>query len=549
MSQPVDKSNYNLLTNTQLFAHNHMQRETKRIDPYDSFDGTGVIGRMSDVLSRIGHNVGSFSANAFSVALVGEPGVSETPMIVNRDGVPDLFMSGELEKMVLSLHNSTPSDSGFFGEMWSDALVKSFSTNEILGTELSGITTNTTFPDSRLGDQFRTVSRLIATREARGVDRDTFYVEIGGFDTHADVEENLSGRFIEVNNAIEAFVTELKHMEVWDNVTIIQTSDFARTLNPNSGDGTDHAWGGNYMMIGGSVSGGQIVGEYPPDLTTEGPLNIGRGRMIPTTPWDAVFKGIATWMGVPESDLNHVCPNIGNFDASYFFDPENLFDSIPPPAPTNTPTTTISPTLKQTNNPTQSSNPTLSMSQTPSQVSSKITSHPSSVISVVPSHGPSQVSDLPSNVPSEMTSSPSLLLSKTPSSIPSHQPSQPTLTYVKIKKFTSQEKSFSKGKKWQTVLRFLLVDSNNVKVPGADLSLSYTYGSKTDVKACKSNNKGNCAIKLGRFVSKDVASIDISVDFIETPDEHKYNPDLNVKDNGCPLFSINCPIRTIDKPQ
>lgn len=30
---------------------------------------------------------------------------------------------------------------------------------------------------------------------------------------------------------------------IWNNVTLIQTSDFARTLNPNGGDGTDHAWG------------------------------------------------------------------------------------------------------------------------------------------------------------------------------------------------------------------------------------------------------------------------------------------------------------------
>ena len=39
-------------------------------------------------------------------------------------------------------------------------------------------------------------------------------------------------------------------MNVWNNITVIQTSDFGRTLNPNGGDGTDHAWGGNYMMMG-----------------------------------------------------------------------------------------------------------------------------------------------------------------------------------------------------------------------------------------------------------------------------------------------------------
>ena len=75
-----------------------------------------------------------------------------------------------------------------------------------------------------------------------------FYIE--GFDTHADVEEALNILFSEVNDAFDAFSQEMKAMDVWNNVTLIQTSDFARTLNPNGGDGTDHAWGGNYMMMG-----------------------------------------------------------------------------------------------------------------------------------------------------------------------------------------------------------------------------------------------------------------------------------------------------------
>ena len=59
-----------------------------------------------------------------------------------------------------------------------------------------------------------------------------------GVDTHAQVEENLSARLIEVNEGIAAFAVELKLMGLWNNVVTIQTSDFARTLNPNSGDGT-----------------------------------------------------------------------------------------------------------------------------------------------------------------------------------------------------------------------------------------------------------------------------------------------------------------------
>ena len=71
-----------------------------------------------------------------------------------------------------------------------------------------------------------------------------------GFDTHASVESQLYNLFSELNGAFHAFSEEMKALNVWDNVTVIQTSDFARTLNPNGGAGTDHAWGGNYMLMG-----------------------------------------------------------------------------------------------------------------------------------------------------------------------------------------------------------------------------------------------------------------------------------------------------------
>ena len=47
---------------------------------------------------------------------------------------------------------------------------------------------------------------------------------------------NLRNRFLEVNGAVEAFASELKILNLWKNVTTVQVSDFARTLNPNSGE-------------------------------------------------------------------------------------------------------------------------------------------------------------------------------------------------------------------------------------------------------------------------------------------------------------------------
>ena len=422
LTRPVNKNNWSVLTQTNLFAHNHCQEETKRVDPLKSSVGTGVLGRMTDALTSYGQNIGSFSVDRFSVAVIGAPGVSPTAMIVNRNGVPNISISEDILNLIASLNQETAADSGFFAETWSSSWTESVATSQLLNTALSSVSTSVQFPNNYLGSQLQTVSRLIQTRDERGVDTDTFYVEIGGFDTHSDVEEILVNRFSEINSAVEAFVTEVKSLGLWQNVTTIQVSDFARTLVPNSGDGTDHAWGGNYFMFGGDVNGGQIFGTYPDDLTDEGPLVLGRGRLLPTTSWDAVFNGIASWLGVKNSDLDDVCPNRNNFPMSDLFQRDELF-RVPPPPPTPSPTS--SPTTNPpTNSPTVSSQPSAMPSSSPTK---KPSSTPSTIPSTTPSAPPTMkptVSHEPSSIPSNSpTDIPSTSPSDTPTSMPSISPS------------------------------------------------------------------------------------------------------------------------------
>lgn len=97
---------------------------------------------------------------------------------------------------------------------------------------------------------------------------------------------------------------------LWDQTTVLITSEFGRTLVPNSSEGTDHSWAGHALILGGAVKGGQIHGQYPRDLTEMGHLNIGRGRLIPDMSWESVFMGPLEWMGVDdEHDLDYCMPN------------------------------------------------------------------------------------------------------------------------------------------------------------------------------------------------------------------------------------------------
>ena len=85
-----------------------------------------------------------------------------------------------------------------------------------------------------------------------------------------------------------------------------------QTITPNSNDGSDHAWGGNQIVVGGAVNGGQFYGQYP-ELALGSSLDTGRGRFVPTTSVDEYVAELALWMGVSPSNLSLVLPNIGEF--------------------------------------------------------------------------------------------------------------------------------------------------------------------------------------------------------------------------------------------
>ena len=140
-------------------------------------------------------------------------------------------------------------------------------------------------------------------------------------------------------------MTEMKAQDnVWENITMVTTSDFGRTLSSN-GAGTDHAWAGNHILLGGSILGGQVLNKYPQSLLPKSDQDAGRGRLIPNYPWESFMVPIATWMGVQGNEFLSVFPNLPNFNVSTHIVPYNVLFSVPLPptsapsfAPTSSPT-------------------------------------------------------------------------------------------------------------------------------------------------------------------------------------------------------------------
>jgi len=191
------------------------------------------------------------------------------------------------------------------------------------GTDISIFDHHFKDADSKLGDQLKMIARLIAGRDDLNNNRQVFFCEIRGFDTHQSMLPAHADLMEELSNAMDAFRNCLSDplMNVFDNVTTFTASDFNRTLTPNGTNtsaGSDHAWGGHALVMGGAVNGGDIYGHFPALKTgsTTGSIDShsSRGRLIPDTSVDQYSYVIANWMGVDSNSKDVIFPNLNRFD-------------------------------------------------------------------------------------------------------------------------------------------------------------------------------------------------------------------------------------------
>lgn len=170
----------------------------------------------------------------------------------------------------------------------------------------------TSFPDSPLGQQLQAVAETIALRDVLGVQRQVFFVGIGGFDTHSDQATTLPGLLSSIDGGLLAFNSAMRELGVNDRVTLFSASDFGRTLAGN-GDGSDHGWGGHHLVMGGAVAGGQLLGT-PPSVLPEHDQDAGSGRLIPTLSVEQFAEPMGQWFGLTEESLLQALPRLSRFD-------------------------------------------------------------------------------------------------------------------------------------------------------------------------------------------------------------------------------------------
>ncbi|MEM8955927.1 MAG: DUF1501 domain-containing protein [Verrucomicrobiota bacterium] len=363
LTHPITKAEYNagsVPVPPQLFSHSDQQTQWQSSIPDKPFQ-TGWAGRIADLLNASYNPQSQVSMSVTlggqSNLLIGNPGGGATQYAVTNSGAIALSGYGTNYSSALNpdgtYQNNTQgrrleafekimnfTHEHLMEEGYNNIVSRARQNEEFVGGALaeastSGVDFDGIFAnaDSDLGDQLKMVAQLIAGRSCVGNSRQIFFVTQGGYDTHQDQGNTTLGEngdfydlLSDLNGAMKAFNDAMHALDAADadfsyNDTVLAThSDFNRTFTPNGEDpatsGSDHAWGGHMMVMGGAVNGGNVYGYYP-DHEVNGPQDVsvsnGRGRWIPTTSVDQYASVLGRWMDVSSNDIPLIFPNLSRF--------------------------------------------------------------------------------------------------------------------------------------------------------------------------------------------------------------------------------------------
>jgi uncharacterized protein (DUF1501 family) len=142
------------------------------------------------------------------------------------------------------------------------------------------------YPDTEFGLALKQTAMLIKAE----VGLEVSAIDVGGWDTHfaqGASTGQMANLMQDLADGLAAF-----HADMFDHMnqlTTVTMSEFGRRASENGSLGTDHGHGSMMMVLGGSVDGGKVHGEWPG--MKEGQL-IGPGDLAVTTDYRDVLSEI-----------------------------------------------------------------------------------------------------------------------------------------------------------------------------------------------------------------------------------------------------------------
>lgn len=119
--------------------------------------------------------------------------------------------------------------------------------------------TNAEYPKTDLGNSMKTIASLIFSE----INTKVYYVSLGSFDTHIGQEGQQQRLFTEMNDAVKAFVKDLKANGRFNDVMLFTFSEFGRRVAQNASGGTDHGTANNMFLISGGLKQKGLINALP----------------------------------------------------------------------------------------------------------------------------------------------------------------------------------------------------------------------------------------------------------------------------------------------
>jgi len=179
-----------------------------------------------------------------------------------------------------------------------------FATLDRVGSVVN-YTGTVTYPNNGFALALRTVAGAIV----RNVGTRVFWVQTGGYDTHAQQGVggaggygNLMGTY---GGGVAAFYDDLRNQGAINDTLILQFSEFGRRISENGSAGTDHGAGAIMMALGGTVRGGIYGTAASLDPNPANPaLENNGGDVRHETDFRSVYARVLdSWLGANSSTI------------------------------------------------------------------------------------------------------------------------------------------------------------------------------------------------------------------------------------------------------
>lgn len=311
----------------KLFSHNDQQAAWQASRPEGARVGWG--GRISDML-RSSNTNSSFtcvstagSAVYLSGQYVRQYQIAANGQLAAIDGLGGTVFAGTAPLRTIVTGRSA----GLIGSAYADIVGRAIDLEATLAGALvpsgaGGVPAPSAFviPSSGvssvnpLAQQLQTVARMIASRNALGMKRQVFFVNLGSFDTHDNQKERQGDMLARLSHALTYFDTVMGNLagtNMRNQVTLFTASDFGRSLTSN-GDGTDHGWGSHHFVIGGAVRGKNIYGAMP-EIGLGHDRDASQGALVPSYSVEQYGATLAKWFGLSATQTLDAFPNLSNF--------------------------------------------------------------------------------------------------------------------------------------------------------------------------------------------------------------------------------------------